>query len=95
LRRIGGARRIALAAALAGALVCAGALEAQAAFRLTLVSRTSTGAPANGTSTVYLSGSILSADGRVAVFSSRAPNLPQGDSSTYQTYVRDIPSGKT
>jgi Tol biopolymer transport system component len=84
-----------LGAAVAGAVVCAGALEAQAALQLTLVSRTSTGAPANGTSTVYLSGNTLSADGSVAVFSSRAPNMPQGDGSTYQTYVRDIPSGTT
>ncbi len=95
MRRIGGPRRIALAAAVAGAVACAGALEAEAAVQLTLVSQTSTGAPANGTSTVYLSGSTLSADGSVAAFSSRAPNLPQGDGSTYQTYVRDIPSGKT
>ena len=95
MRRIGGARRIALAAVVAGALACAGVLEAEAAVQLSLISRTSTGAPANGTSTVYLSGSTLSGDGSVAAFSSRAPNLPQGDGSTFQTYVRDIPSGTT
>src|SRR5947207_3410192 len=75
--------------------MCAGALEAEAAVQVALVSRTPTGVPANGESTVYGWGGSLSQDGSIAAFASRAANLPQGDGSTFQVYVRNIPGRTT
>ncbi|TMK70175.1 MAG: hypothetical protein E6G49_11515 [Actinobacteria bacterium] len=84
-----------MAAAVAGVVMCAGALEAEAAVQVALVSRTPTGVPANGESTVYGWGGSLSQDGSIAAFASRAANLPQGDGSTFQVYVRNIPGRTT
>ncbi len=81
-------------AALTVALVLACAVAAQAGISAKLVSRTSQGGPANGNSYVDVGGS-LSHDGRLVTFSAEAANLPGGDGSTSQIYVRDIARGDT
>jgi TolB protein len=85
---------MALLTALAAVLVLALALAAQAGISDRLVSRSSGGTPANGDSYVDVGGS-LSHDGRLVTFSSRAANLPGGDGSTSQIYVRNTARGKT
>jgi TolB protein len=71
------------------------AISADGAFHLTVVSRTSGGAFANGYSTTEGAGGAISRDGRLAAFASNAANLPHGDSTTFRCYVRDLETGKT
>jgi hypothetical protein len=80
---------------LAGALLCAVALQAQAATTVQVISRTSAGIPANGYSTTEGNGGSISQDGTVAAFASNAANLPFGDGSTFRCYVRNTVTGKT
>jgi Tol biopolymer transport system component len=87
--------RLALAVGLAGILVLTAALTSQAAFHLTVVSKTSAGTPANGYSTTEGNGGAISHDGKIASFASNAANLPHGDGSTFRSYVRNIDTGKT
>jgi hypothetical protein len=82
-----------VATVLAGALLCAAALEAQAA--VSVVSRTSAGVPANGYSTTEGNGGMISGNGTIAAFSSNAANLPHGDGTTFRCYVRNIATGNT
>jgi Tol biopolymer transport system component len=89
------AARIAIASVTAGALVLAGALSADAALSVTLVSRNSQGTPANGNSTTSGNGGQLSADGHLVAFTSKAANLPHGNGSTERSYVRNLNTGKT
>ena len=89
------APRAALGSALAGALVLALALFAQAAIHVKLASRNSGGTPANGNSSTTDLGGALSGDGNLEAFYSQADNLPGGDGSTYQVYVRNFERGKT
>jgi len=63
--------------------------------RVSLVSRSSAGAAANGYSSVEGGGNAISGDGRVVAFFSQAANLPGGDGTTYQVYARDMKTGKT
>jgi Tol biopolymer transport system component len=70
------------------------ALSVQAAIRSRLASQTSNETPANGHSYVG-NGGVLSGDGSRLAFASRADNLPGGDGSTYQMYVRDFTRGRT
>lgn len=91
---MGSARRIGLVAAFAIALIAASILPALAAPRTQLVSRSSQGAPANGNSYVDVGGA-LSSDGRLVTFTSSAPNLPGGDGSVSEIFVRDVARGKT
>jgi Tol biopolymer transport system component len=90
-RRAGGsattlAALVALAVALAGA--------SQAAFSVKVASRLSNGHLANGDSSTEGT-EQLSGDGNLYAFVSQAANLPGGDGSTYQAYVRNFTSGKT
>lgn len=80
--------------ALAAVLVVALVVAAQAGISDKLVSRNSGGTPADGDSYVDVGGS-LSHDGRLVTFSSRAANLPGGNGSTSQIYVRNMARGKT
>jgi Tol biopolymer transport system component len=88
----GAPRRIAAAAALAAA---AGALAMPAAAArddLDLVSRATSGAPADGASAAP----SLSADGRYVAFSSDADNLASPQlSGTTDVFVRDLQAGTT
>jgi TolB protein len=76
-------------------LLCAGAIEAQAAIHVSAISRTSAGVPANGYSTTEGNGGMLSGDGTIAAFASNAANLPAGDGTTFRCYIRNIATGKT
>lgn len=87
--------RLILAAALTGVLMSAAALTSEAAFHLTVVSKTSGGVSGNGYSTTEGSGGAISRNGKRAAFASRASNLPSGDGSTFRCYVRNIATGKT
>ena len=69
-------------------------LPAQAAIDVRLVSRNSNGTPANGDSSTQ-GAQLLSGDGNLVAFSSVANNLPGGDGSTSQAYVRNMQTGKT
>jgi hypothetical protein len=95
LRRLSRNHRLALAAVLAGGLLGALALQAQAAPQVAVISRTSAGVPANGYSTTEGNGGMLSGDGKIAAFASNAANLPAGDGTTFRCYVRNIATGKT
>jgi WD40-like Beta Propeller Repeat len=57
-----------------------------------LVSRLSGGDPATGG---YSEDASISANGRLVAFESDATNLPGGNGTTYQTYLRDRKTGKT
>lgn len=76
-------------------MLCAGALEAQAAIHVSAISRTSAGVPANGYSTTEGNGGMLSGDGTIAAFESNAANLPAGDGTTFRCYIRNIATAKT
>jgi Tol biopolymer transport system component len=56
-----------------------------------LVSKTNAGDPQDGGP----NDPEVSADGRMVAFDSDSSNLPGGDGSTFQTYVRDLGAGKT
>jgi Tol biopolymer transport system component len=86
--------RTILIVALAGSLTLAIAVFSQAALNVKLVSRTSSGTPANGTSNATVP-TALSHDGAKVVFQSRASNLPGGDGATSQGYVRNVSTGRT
>ena len=84
------------AVALSLMIVSAAALVSSAAgTRVTLVSKTSAGEPANGDSRLRSNGGSISGDGRLAVFSSDSANLPHGDGTTDRCYVRNLRTGKT
>jgi Tol biopolymer transport system component len=88
--------RLGAAAVLALALLSTAAILSTAAgSRVTLVSKTSGGAAADGDSHLRANGGSISRDGTLAVFSSEAANLPQGDGSTSRCYVRNLRTGKT
>jgi Tol biopolymer transport system component len=70
------------------------AVSSQAAFGVSLVSRNSKGVAANGDSSTE-GATLLSRDGRLVAFISRAANLPAGDGSTDRAYVRDFRTGRT
>lgn len=84
----------AVALSLAIASVAA-VLSSAAGTRVTLVSKSSTGEPADGNSRLRANGGSISRDGRLAVFSSDSANLPQGDGTTDRCYVRNLRTGKT
>jgi Tol biopolymer transport system component len=86
--------RTTLTLALAASLTLALVLAAQAAIDAKLVSKKSNGTAANGNSFTDLFGN-LSGDGKLVTFHSQAANLPGGDGSTNQVYVRSIGAGKT
>jgi hypothetical protein len=90
-----GGRRLALAAVLASALLGTGAVEAQAAIHVQVISLTSTGIFASGLSTSEGAGGSLSGDGTIAAFDSDSANLPQGNGTVYQSYVRNVATAKT
>lgn len=81
--------------ALALALVLAAALNSLASFNVTLVSKSSSGEPADANSALRANGGSISRDGRIAVFESEASNLPGGDGSTSRCYARNLRTGKT
>lgn len=83
-----------IAAALAFALVLALAVSSQASSQVQLVSRNSQGVAANGDSSTE-GATLLSHNGRLVAFISRAANLPAGDGSTDRAYVRDFRTGRT
>ena len=85
------ALRAALGFALAGALVLSLALSAHAAPRVVLASKTSEGAPADGHSV----GGVLSRNGSLEVFDSKADNLPGSIRFTQEVYVRNFDKGTT
>jgi hypothetical protein len=87
MRAVGGAGS-------AVALLLASGLIAEAAITDKLVSRNSQGTPANGSSFTDAS-NVVSRDGKLVAFSSQAANLPGGDGSVYQSYVRNMTTGKT
>jgi len=66
----------------------------QAAPSSKLVSKSSAGVPASAHSDVAQA-TAISGDGRFVAFSSAAANLPGGNGSTQQVYVRDVKTGKT
>jgi Tol biopolymer transport system component len=84
-----------LAIVLAGVVVVAAVLSAQAAVHISLVSRATGGAPANGYSTLEGNGGTISHDGRIVGFESNAANLPGGDGVIFRAYVRDMDAGET
>ncbi len=75
--------------------LAAAALASSPRARVGLVSRNSSGKPANGDSSVEGGSSSISANGRVVAFFSQAANLPSGDGSIYQIYARDMKTGRT
>lgn len=89
-----GAGRTVLIVALASGLALTLAVFSQAALNVKLVSRTSSGTPANGTSYATVP-TALSHDGKKVAFQSRAGNLPGGDGATSQGYVRNLSTGRT
>ena len=82
-----------LALATAGVVIVPLGLS-QAAPSSKLVSKSSAGVPASAHSDVAQA-TAISGDGRFVVFSSAAANLPGGNGSTQQVYVRDVQTGKT
>jgi Tol biopolymer transport system component len=86
------ARPIAVAAAVV--FIPAFCLTAEGAINSKLVSRTSSGVPTNGDSFVDAS-TAISRDGTIVSFYSKAANLPGGDGTTYQVYVRNLETAKT
>lgn len=83
---------IALAALVALAVALAGV--SQAAFGVKVASRLSNGHLANGDSSTEGT-QQLSGGGNLYAFTSHADNLPGGDGSTYEAYVRNFKSGET
>src|SRR5947209_2924350 len=63
-------------------------------FRVVLASQNSQGVRANGDSSTQGT-QLVSGDGRLVAFDSTSTNLPGGDGSIGQVYVRDFATGKT
>jgi Tol biopolymer transport system component len=94
---MGGGRRpshlmVVTAIALGAALVVA--LVAHAAVEIKLVSKTADGTPANARSQASFTGG-LSGDGNLVTFSSLADNLPDGNGTTENVYVKNVRTGAT
>jgi len=80
--------------AVAAVVVPALAWSAGPTFRVVLASRNSRGVSANGESSTEGS-QLVSSDGNLVAFDSSSTNLPGGDGTTIQVYVRNLSTGKT